>query len=187
VDEGIIRTTQVLAMKRLGELLAMTVMLFVLMAAAVGGQSALDGFDPNANGTVNVVVFQPDGKILIGGEFTMLSPNGGVAVTRNRIARLDATNGLADSNPEKQPSPDRNNFPDSTTDLDDSDGGLDDFNADTSTRKYQDTPLFTVTGLDAVTRRAPGIIPVLLFPIRCSCCPRDHIRERAPPRPGIKL
>ena len=58
-------------------------------AAAVRGQSALDGFDPNANGTVRVVVVQPDGKILIGGDFTTLSPNGGAAVTRNRIARLN--------------------------------------------------------------------------------------------------
>src|SRR5438309_10459984 len=39
-------------------------------AAAVRGQSALDGFDPNANGTVSVVVVQPDGKILIGGLLT---------------------------------------------------------------------------------------------------------------------
>src|SRR5439155_1363260 len=58
-------------------------------AAAVRGQSALDGFDPNANGVVRVVVVQPDGKILIGGDFTTLSPNGGVAVTRNQIARLN--------------------------------------------------------------------------------------------------
>src|SRR5436190_1803378 len=29
-------------------------------AAAVRGQSALDGFDPNANGSINVVVVQPD-------------------------------------------------------------------------------------------------------------------------------
>jgi uncharacterized delta-60 repeat protein len=58
-------------------------------AAAVRGQSALDGFDPNANGTIRAVVVQPDGKILIGGDFTSLSPNGGVAVTRNRIARLN--------------------------------------------------------------------------------------------------
>jgi len=57
-------------------------------AAAVRGQSA-DGFDPNANGAVEVVVVQPDGKILIGGDFTTLSPNGGVAVTRNHIARLN--------------------------------------------------------------------------------------------------
>ena len=52
-------------------------------------QSALDGFDPNANGAVRVVVVQPDGKILIGGDFTTLSPNGGVPVTRNHIARLN--------------------------------------------------------------------------------------------------
>src|SRR5204863_47734 len=58
-------------------------------AATARGQSALDGFDPNANGTVRVVVVQPDGKILIGGEFTTLSPNGGMAVTRNHIARLN--------------------------------------------------------------------------------------------------
>src|SRR5438552_4160276 len=58
-------------------------------APAVRGQSALDGFDPNANGAINVVVVQPDGKILIGGDFTTLSPNGGAAVTRNFIARLN--------------------------------------------------------------------------------------------------
>src|SRR5438552_2881312 len=57
--------------------------------AAVRGQSALDGFDPNANGAVRAVVVQPDGKILIGGDFTTLSPNGGAAVTRNYIARLN--------------------------------------------------------------------------------------------------
>src|SRR5947209_16751172 len=59
-------------------------------ATAMRAQSALDGFDPNASGTVQVVVVQPDGKILIGGNFTTLSPNGGASVTRNRIARLNA-------------------------------------------------------------------------------------------------
>src|SRR2546429_6277204 len=69
-----------------------TLLLFsftVLLAASVTtmrGQSALDGFDPNANGLIRVVVVQPDGKILIGGDFTTLSPNGGATVTRNRIA-----------------------------------------------------------------------------------------------------
>src|ERR1700682_2221488 len=85
----IIRTPQVLAMKKVRKLLALTVMLLVLIAAAVRGQSALDGFDPNANGVVRVVVVQPDGKILLGGDFTTLSPNGGAAVTRNHIARLN--------------------------------------------------------------------------------------------------
>src|SRR5204863_43209 len=58
-------------------------------AATARGQSALDGFDPNANGAVHAVVVQPDGKILIGGDFTTLSPNGGPAVTRNYIAPLN--------------------------------------------------------------------------------------------------
>ena len=56
---------------------------------ATRGQSPLDGFDPNTNGRVRVVVVQPDSKILIGGDFTTLSPNGGAAVMRNRIARLN--------------------------------------------------------------------------------------------------
>src|SRR5436853_1336483 len=67
--------------------------------AAVCGQSALDGFDPNANGIVYVVVVQPDGKILIGGDFTTPSPNGGAAVTRNRIARLNPDGTLDGFNP----------------------------------------------------------------------------------------
>ena len=53
------------------------------------GQSALDGFDPNANGPVLVVVVQPDGKILLGGDL-LTPPNGGVlGVARNHIARLN--------------------------------------------------------------------------------------------------
>ena len=48
----------------------MTVALLLSMAAAVRGQSALDGFDPNASGPVRVVVVQPDGKILLGGGFS---------------------------------------------------------------------------------------------------------------------
>ena len=47
-------------------------------------QSALDGFDPNADGGVRVIVVQPDGKILLGGDFTSIS-----GVPRNHIARLN--------------------------------------------------------------------------------------------------
>ncbi|MDQ6631521.1 MAG: delta-60 repeat domain-containing protein, partial [Verrucomicrobiota bacterium] len=70
-----------------------TWLVFLLMllggAADVCAQSALDGFDPSANGQVRVVVVQPDGKVLIGGDFTTVTPNGGPTVTRNRIARLN--------------------------------------------------------------------------------------------------
>src|SRR5215212_348491 len=63
-------------------------------AAVVHGQSALDSFNPNANGIVSVIVVQPDGKILIGGWFTALTNSAGVAVTRNHIARLNADGSL---------------------------------------------------------------------------------------------
>jgi uncharacterized delta-60 repeat protein len=56
---------------------------------AVRAQSPIDGFDPNANNSVLATAIQADGKVLIGGFFTTLSPNGGPAVTRNRIARLN--------------------------------------------------------------------------------------------------
>src|SRR5450631_1968691 len=54
-------------------------------AAQVRGQSALDGFDPNANNTVRVIVVQPDGKTLIGGNFSTV-----LGVARSRMARLNA-------------------------------------------------------------------------------------------------
>ena len=66
-------------------------------ALVVHGQSALDGFDPNANGIIRAVVVQPDGRILLGGDFTSLSPNGGAAVTRNYLARLNP-DGTLDTN-----------------------------------------------------------------------------------------
>lgn len=65
------------------------VVLACCFALAVQAQAALDGFDPNANDQIEVIVVQPDGKILIGGAFTTLAPNGGPSVTRNRIARLN--------------------------------------------------------------------------------------------------
>ncbi len=64
------------------------------VAAPFGDQTAF--FDPNANNLVKTMVRQTDGKLLIGGYFTTLSPNGGVPVARNRIARLNA-NGSLDS------------------------------------------------------------------------------------------
>ena len=53
-----------------------------------------DSFDPNANGGtgVNSIAVQADGKIFAGGNFTSIGGQ-----TRNYIARLDATTGLADA------------------------------------------------------------------------------------------
>ncbi|MEO8361716.1 MAG: putative Ig domain-containing protein, partial [Vicinamibacteria bacterium] len=49
-----------------------------------------DSFNPSAGGNVYSIVVQADTKILLGGIFTSLSPNGGGATTRNRIARVNA-------------------------------------------------------------------------------------------------
>jgi uncharacterized delta-60 repeat protein len=77
------------ATKKAALLLFAIAVLLASGAATVRGQSALDGFFPNANGAILAVAVQPDGKILIGGSFTTLSPNGGATITRNRIARLN--------------------------------------------------------------------------------------------------
>jgi len=70
--------------------LIISVFIFTFNQTAAA-QSALDGFDPNADGQVNAIVVQPDGKILIGGNFTTV-----LGVTRNRIARLN-TDGTLDT------------------------------------------------------------------------------------------
>jgi uncharacterized delta-60 repeat protein len=63
-------------------------------ATAVRAESGLAGFDPNANLPVVAIVVQPDGKIVLGGSFTTLSPNGGAAVTRNHVARVNRDGSL---------------------------------------------------------------------------------------------
>jgi uncharacterized delta-60 repeat protein len=81
--------TRAIFRARCATLFLFSVAVLLANAATVRGQSALDGFDPNANDIVRVAVVQPDGKILIGGDFTTLSPYGGAPITRNRIARLN--------------------------------------------------------------------------------------------------
>jgi uncharacterized delta-60 repeat protein len=71
--------------------LIIAVAFFICFVPAVKAQSSLDGFDPNANGTVRAVAVQTDGKILIGGSFTAIG-----GVTRNSIARLN-TDGTLDA------------------------------------------------------------------------------------------
>ena len=60
--------------------------------ARLNADGTLDtGFDPNANSYVYSVAVQADGKILLGGYFTTLQPNGAASPTaRQRIARLNA-------------------------------------------------------------------------------------------------
>lgn len=68
-----------------------------------------DSFDPNVTtldgGIVLSTAVQPDGKILIGGDFTTIAPNGGAPVTRNRIARLMTSLATPTPSPTVTPSP----------------------------------------------------------------------------------
>lgn len=77
---------------RLGCAFLAGVVLFAAMSPGLDAQTANpanDGFNPNPNGIVNTIVVQPDGKILIGGYFTQLQPDGSPAYGRNYIARLN--------------------------------------------------------------------------------------------------
>jgi hypothetical protein len=66
--------------------------LMVAAGSALHGQSAPsvgDGFDPNANGIVNNLVIQPDGKILMGGYFTQLHPDNNPVSASAYVARIN--------------------------------------------------------------------------------------------------
>ena len=69
---------------------AMPLLLLLLPQAEIRGQCVRDVFNPNANSAVEVVIVQPDGKVLIGGDFTKV-----LGVRRNHIARLNP-NGTLD-------------------------------------------------------------------------------------------
>ena len=60
--------------------------------ARVNADGTLDTvFNPQANGLVRAMAIQADGKVLLGGDFTTLQPNGAVGVTvRSRIARVNS-------------------------------------------------------------------------------------------------
>jgi uncharacterized delta-60 repeat protein len=70
-----------------------SVLLFSAAASALMGQSpsANDGYDPNVNGAILTAATQRDGKMLIGGAFTTVQPNGVSDKTdRNYVARINA-------------------------------------------------------------------------------------------------
>ncbi len=64
--------------------------------ARVNADGSVDaGFDPNADNHVSSVILQPDGKILIGGYFTSLTPAPlGVRFPTTYIARLEANGSI---------------------------------------------------------------------------------------------
>jgi hypothetical protein len=81
----------------MGHVYSLQKFLLFLAFAVISGSANLaraqvaDSFDPNADGQVRVVVVQPNnGKILIGGYFGTLAPNGGDPVPRSFIARVNS-------------------------------------------------------------------------------------------------
>ncbi|MBE2214177.1 MAG: delta-60 repeat domain-containing protein [Opitutaceae bacterium] len=76
--------------------------LAILVTAVVTGSRAQstgygDGFDPNSNANIYAMVRQPDGKVIVGGNFTLFEPDHfGTTVLRERIARLNR-DGTVDS------------------------------------------------------------------------------------------
>ena len=49
------------------------------------------GVNNRANGAIHALLIQPDGKVVLGGEFTQFLP---ISTTRNRIARLDISGSI---------------------------------------------------------------------------------------------
>src|SRR5438046_9495689 len=60
-----------------------------LMARVRRDQTVIVDFDPGANGSVSAIAVQPDGKILVGGNFTTCGGGGSGTVSRSCIARLN--------------------------------------------------------------------------------------------------
>ena len=75
------------------------VLLASAAAAFAQSPSAADGFDPNVNGNVYAVALQPDGKLILAGQFSTVSPNGSPGDIRNNLARLNVDGSLDAWNP----------------------------------------------------------------------------------------
>ena len=63
--------------------------LAVLATCGVAWGQSVDSFDPGANGVIYAMAVQPDGKILVGGQFSLLGGGGSGTFARSRIARLN--------------------------------------------------------------------------------------------------
>ncbi len=63
--------------------------LLALLPLGAGAQSANDGFRPDPDFWVNALVVQPDGKLLVGGEFNVINGQ-----AHGRMARLNADGSL---------------------------------------------------------------------------------------------
>src|ERR1044072_3306896 len=75
--------------RRLVAVLICTAAAFAVPAHAIG-QTIDPGFDPGTNGRILAIALQPDGKILLGGDFTTIGNGGTGTGARKRLARLNA-------------------------------------------------------------------------------------------------
>jgi hypothetical protein len=78
-------------------LVCTSVLLFACAATAVLGQSTSpnDGYDPNVNGAILVATTQRDAKVIVGGAFTTVQPNGASdKIDRNYVARFNTDGSL---------------------------------------------------------------------------------------------
>ncbi len=78
--------------------MVLTVLLIVLPTAYAQSSAPLPNM-PTANNTVRAIVPDGAGGVYIGGDFTQLTPASGPAVTRNRIARINADGSIHAWNP----------------------------------------------------------------------------------------
>ncbi len=67
------------------------VALLLFLSVPVHSASVLDGFNPNADGVVYTTAIQADGKLLVGGAFSMIGGQ-----TKNNLVRLN-TDGTVDT------------------------------------------------------------------------------------------
>ncbi|HEY0551809.1 MAG TPA: hypothetical protein VGF13_19550 [Verrucomicrobiae bacterium] len=73
-------------------LLAFAFWISVLSVVSLHGQPVLDSFDANVNGTVRAIAVQPDGKIIIGGDFTSVGGSNYASLARlHRDGTVDAS------------------------------------------------------------------------------------------------
>jgi uncharacterized delta-60 repeat protein len=85
-------------------MLFLSITLPIFSVGSMRAQPVLDDFNPNVEGLFGVavrkIVVQPDGKVLVGGLFNSVAPNGGPSVARSNIARFHSDGSLdPDFNP----------------------------------------------------------------------------------------
>ena len=84
-----------LVMRRLQTAVRVLFLTFAVLGtgAAVRAQS-VDTFDPGANAKVEAMAVQADGKIVVGGQFSLLGGGGAGLIPRNRIGRFNVDGSL---------------------------------------------------------------------------------------------